>query len=134
MLKVKNCVRPKAIVIVAAVVNAALEMGLFKRVHGDLMITSALDSIHKDGSAHYVGLGVDVRTKNFPDMETKQEFRFRVAQRLGDRYDVILEDLGGPNEHLHAELDPSRATPDEATYLEGYGRPRVIKREEAPVS
>jgi hypothetical protein len=129
MLKVKNEVRPKSLVIVAAFVNAALEMGLFKTLRGDMLITSALDGVHKRNSAHYAGLAVDLRTKNFPGKVEKFEFVDRVKARLGDRYDVILEDLDGPNEHLHVELDPSRALPDEALVPA-----RVIKREEAAVS
>jgi hypothetical protein len=127
MLKVKDTVRPKALVIVAAAVNAAIEMGLFKTLHGDLFITSAQDSTHMSGSAHYVGLAVDFRTKNFPSDDAKEEFKMRMAQRLGARYDLVLEDLGGPNEHLHVELDPKRATPDEILRVHA-------RAEEAPVS
>jgi len=123
MLKVANQVRPKSLVIVAALVNAALEMGLFKTIHGDMLITSALDGEHKRNSAHYSGLAVDMRTKNFPGVKEKHEFAFRVKQRLGERYDVILEDLGGPNEHLHVELDPSHARAGEPLEV-----PRVVKR------
>lgn len=108
MLKALSSVRPSSIFIVCACANASLEMGLHRRINGDLMITSVQDGVHGEGSVHPKGDAVDLRTKNFPNVELKREFADRVKSRLGPKYDVILEDLNGPNEHLHIERDPRR--------------------------
>lgn len=101
-LKVKSTVRPRSLVMVAAVINAANGLGLV----ADMLITSANDSCHMLGSKHYEGAAVDVRTKHLsaPD---RAALISEVKKRLGKDYDVILEFLGQPNEHLHVERDVS---------------------------
>lgn len=113
MIKVKRTVRPYALHIVCAIVNAALELDLLAKDDAtlDLLITSAQDSTHGAGSMHPLGRAVDLRTKNLTPAE-KHGLRDRVRERLGDAYDVILEDEGGPNEHLHVERDPVRGGQD----------------------
>lgn len=109
MIKVKTTVRPFNLWIVCAFVNAALELGLLSYVDGaeNLVITSGTDGVHKSGSMHAAGWAVDFRTKNLTPAE-KHGLRDKVKARLGAAYDAILEDEGGPNEHLHVERDPVR--------------------------
>jgi hypothetical protein len=67
-------------------------------------ITSANDSGHMIGSRHYDGRGLDFRTHVIPHMR-RQEVREAIARALGPQFTVILEDFGGPNEHLHIQFN-----------------------------
>lgn len=69
----------------------------------DLWITSCRDGKHGRGSLHYVGLALDLRSKNLPD---KAGFIRALAKSLGAQYDVILEAEGKRNEHFHVEFQP----------------------------
>ena len=91
---------PQVCIIAAATVNAANVLGLGV----DMVVTSGNDRVHERGSKHYTDEALDFRTKHLgvPD---KHRLRAAVKQRLGRNYDVLLEDLGGPNEHLHVEYD-----------------------------
>ena len=68
----------------------------------DCVITSAREGTgHSDNSLHYLGLAVDIRTRDLP-AELREEFEFRVRNLLGKRgFDVVLE-----KSHLHIEYDP----------------------------
>ena len=70
-----------------------------------LVITSGCegesgDGVHGEGSLHYSGEAVDVRTRDLP-VWLRKPFRAVVAYRLGGSYDVVLEST-----HLHVEHDP----------------------------
>jgi len=69
-----------------------------------LTITSANDGTHMPGSLHYQGLALDFRTKDVT--LDKQRLFEEVKAALGRQFDVIFEDQGGPNEHMHVEFDP----------------------------
>jgi hypothetical protein len=103
LLKIKNTVVvPKVVVIAAAVVNAANILGLKQ----DMLITSGSDGVHMPGSLHYLDRALDFRTKHL-SLAGKRALVTSVKKRLGKNYDVILENAGGMNEHLHIEHDPS---------------------------
>lgn len=70
----------------------------------DCVITSCNDSQHKTDSFHFRGLAIDVRTKNY--FGDKQALRKEIADRLGEEFDVLMENEGEVNEHLHIEWDP----------------------------
>src|SRR5258706_13354191 len=74
----------------------------------ETLVTSANDSTHMAGSYHYEGLAFDVRTHSLSAAVDKHALRDRIAARLGFEFDVILEDAGTPNEHLHGEWDRKR--------------------------
>lgn len=67
-------------------------------------ITSANDSKHSDGSLHYYGRALDFRTHDFSG--DKALLRAKIKEALGNDFDVVLEGLGTPNEHIHLEHDP----------------------------
>jgi hypothetical protein len=71
-----------------------------------LVITSIVDGEHSAKSLHYSGLAVDIRTKNLTEENQKQRVAGSIRAALGDCYEVILESIGKPNEHLHIELSP----------------------------
>lgn len=102
LIRFKSTVRvPKVCIIEAAVINAANVLDL-----PDMLVTSGNDSAHMKGSKHYEDAALDFRTHHLTD-EQKQGLKAVVKARLGSAYDVILESLGTPNEHLHVEHDPS---------------------------
>lgn len=102
MIKLKDSVRPRNLVILAAAANVFHTL-----IDGpaDLVVTSGNDSRHMTGSKHYLGNALDFRTKTFT-AAAKRLFKKRLAERLGGDYDLVLEDEAGPNEHLHVEYDP----------------------------
>jgi len=77
-------------------------------LHRDAVCTSAKDGHHMDGSLHYQGLAVDVRSKDLSDAVTHQ-LAAALRQRLnGDAnknrpYQVVIETTPP---HLHLEYDP----------------------------
>lgn len=91
----------KQVVIACAVVNAANELKLTT----DMQVTSGRDGKHMPTSKHYVDQALDFRTHGLP-LDDKYALLAVVKRRLGADYDVIIEDLHQPNEHLHAEYDP----------------------------
>ena len=87
------------------VVLAALVVErIYEGYRVDCVITSANDSRHGTNSLHYKGCAIDIRTKTFGG--DKEELRNEIAEALGDEFDVVIEDLGGLNEHMHIEWDP----------------------------
>lgn len=69
-----------------------------------IVITSANDGTHAQGSRHYTNEALDVRTKSFRSSADKQVFRAKLSADLGDQFTVLLEDEGGPSEHLHIQV------------------------------
>ncbi len=90
-----NVQTPKVVIILAAAMNARVEMAL----PGDLTVTSANDSVHMKGSKHYTDEALDFRTKDITADEAKQ-WGVIIKRRLGADYDIVLE-----VDHLHVEHD-----------------------------
>ena len=70
-------------------------------------ITSGMESesVHRT-QIHYQGLAEDYRTKDIFPVSLKPTMFAQLRAILGSDYDVIFEDEGTPNEHLHVEYDP----------------------------
>ena len=81
---------------------------IFDLLGVDLVITSANDGKHSPESLHYSGLALDMRIKHIGKVEDKKRAATFLTLALGDDYDVVLESLGKPNEHIHVEYDPPR--------------------------
>ena len=86
------------------VLAAVIVERIYDSYRCDCVITSANDSKHGKDSLHYRGRALDFRTKNYTG--DKQALRDEIKEALGADFDVILEDLGGDNEHIHVEYDP----------------------------
>lgn len=69
-----------------------------------VIITSGNDGRHSIKSLHYYGRALDFRTKDYIGNKFRLFEEVKIA--LGDNYDVVLEDVGTDNEHLHVEYDP----------------------------
>ncbi len=78
---------------------------VFTRYAKDCILTSVTDGRHREGSKHYSGEAVDIRTKHLTN-EEKTEITSEIARALGKDFDVILEGIGTDNNHLHIEWDP----------------------------
>lgn len=68
----------------------------------EVVITSGNDSEHRDGSQHYEGKALDIRTKHLHvTRKVKQSIADNIANRLGDQYFILFHRIGTPNEHIH---------------------------------
>lgn len=95
-------VTPPLVRIVAGIANVAHEMAIV--VDGGLFITHAFDGAHMPGSLHKRYAAVDLRTKNLTTDHDKSElFALLRAKFPLPRFDVLFEDRGGANEHIHIE-------------------------------
>lgn len=101
-LKVKSTVRPRTLVIAAAIINSANEL----KLEQDMLITSGNDGTHMKGSKHYTDEALDMRSHQLTTENTQAIIRV-LRRRLGKDYQVILESVTLPNEHIHIEYDPS---------------------------
>src|SRR3970040_1765982 len=84
----------------AAAVLVQVATEVFDRYHAECWLTSANDGTHRADSFHYRDLAWDLRTQHLKPLERRQ--------RLLPQFEVIFEDEGGPNEHVHVEYDTGR--------------------------
>jgi hypothetical protein len=81
--------------------------GIYNEHQKELMVTSCVDSTkHMATSLHYKGLAADLRVNNIPTDVEKIAIHQEIKAALGGQWDVLLEGLGTPNEHIHMEFDP----------------------------
>jgi hypothetical protein len=85
------------------VLAAIIVQEVYRERGGKTTITSANDGVHGTLSLHYKGNALDFRTKDFAG--NKQALILEIKQRLGDQFDVLLEDEGKDNEHCHIEWE-----------------------------
>lgn len=99
-LLVLPSVEPPVIMITAGVANVAATMDCVDAI----VITHGLDGEHKVGSLHRLYAAVDIRTKNLKTEVDKTNLYFKLMDKFrAPRYDVLFEDRGGVNEHIHIE-------------------------------
>jgi len=73
---------------------------VFNRHGWECVITSGNDGKHSEDSLHYVGLALDIRTKNIPQCY-HDALTNEIREALGENYDIVYE-----NDHWHTEYDP----------------------------
>ncbi len=100
---IKPGAQPRLLDLVAAVSNVAQTIS----TPPEVFITAGIDGQHGPNSLHYALRAIDVRTKNFPDRASKLEFAAQLRKALGKDYQVIFENEGQAQEHLHLEYDPA---------------------------
>lgn len=79
---------------------------IYSKYGYECVVTSLNDGKHMQGSKHYEDMAVDFRTKNISEPSHKELIKKEITEALGKNYDIIFEDRGGVNEHLHIEYDP----------------------------
>lgn len=73
------------------------------REHGfSVVVTEGTGGRHSAGSLHYVGLALDLRTRDIPGV-TVSAIWAQLRSSLGMEYDVVLE-----SDHLHLEFQPKQ--------------------------
>jgi hypothetical protein len=111
MLKLKKGVRLRGL-------RPEMSMGndivadVFEKRSYDCIITSANDGRHGVGSLHFSGQALDYRTKHITGSTRSVTIASLIGEarrNLGADFDVIHEDYGGDNEHLHVEYQPKKA-------------------------
>ena len=88
------------------VLGALIVLEVYRRFGVECVITSANDSKHSEKSHHYKGNALDFRAHQDALNGREQELRDEVKASLGEDFDVVMEAVGTPNEHLHLEYDP----------------------------
>ena len=87
--------------------KAVIEIG--NLLDRDMVVTSANDGTHGGSSGsnslHYKNRAWDIRTHHLTGQE-QQTVRQFLQTELGGAWDIVLEAIGTPNGHLHAEHDP----------------------------
>lgn len=103
-MKLKPGVRLKGLspqmVLAAMVVD-----DLYKKRGLECVITSGNDSKHMLGSLHYSGNALDFRTHYQELNHLEIDLRDEIRECLGPDFDVVLEGVGTPGEHIHLEYD-----------------------------
>ena len=92
------------------------QMVLALRVVEDWMpdgvtVTCGEEGVHGPGTLHPKGRALDIRTHHLYVNDIVRTMKLgtlreKIGSCLGPDFDVVIEDLGGPNEHLHVEYDP----------------------------
>lgn len=72
---------------------------IYKKFGAECVITAGTDGKHMEGSLHYKGCALDMRTWNVAGREL--QVKVELQQALGKDYDVVLE-----KDHIHVEWDP----------------------------
>jgi hypothetical protein len=75
---------------------------VFEEAHVDLMLTSCLEGKHSQGSLHYAGQAVDLRTRDVAPAD-RAKLVARLRECLGADYDMVLE-----VDHIHIEFQPKK--------------------------
>ncbi len=84
------------------ILGVLIAEGVFRDNGHDLCITAGIDGKHMDGSLHYAGCAVDLRTRDIPGVEV-EIIRKMMQDRLGVDFDVVIE-----GDHLHFEFQPKK--------------------------
>ena len=88
-----NGLKPE-MVLAYAIAKSILE------AHGQpAVITSLCDGRHSRQSRHYIGMAMDLRTRDL-EANDKRKVADLIADALGDEYFVLLEDT-----HLHLQFN-----------------------------
>jgi len=82
-------------------VAAIVAQEVYEEECQELTITSAVGRKHGKGSLHYVGLAIDLRTRDLDSKEQKARIVQKIRDRLTDEFDVVSE-----KDHIHIEYQP----------------------------
>jgi hypothetical protein len=90
-----------------AILDAAAP--IYARTPQRLVVTSAEDGEHMEGSLHYDGKALDLRVW---ELEDHEDTAAQIQERLGQDFDVVAEWRTAENgdrvpSHIHVEKDPA---------------------------
>lgn len=66
----------------------------------EAIVTSGTDGTHGHDSLHYVGLAIDIRTRDLTSQQVEW-LATKLRALLGAAFDVVVE-----KDHIHIEYDP----------------------------
>ena len=96
-----NGVRPELVLAIFIIEK------IYTKHSTELVITSVTDSKHGKGSFHYLGLAVDLRTRDFKSNEIINTVKKEIKEALGDEFDVLHEySEAAKVGHFHVEFQP----------------------------
>ena len=75
-------------------------------IHHDAIVTYTTNGKHMNGSLHYVGLAVDLRTRDMTSSQRSATVS-ELKGALGTMFDILDE-----VDHIHVEYDPKKCTSD----------------------
>lgn len=84
-------------------------LGILIKRGATMTISHALDGVHTRASIHYAGGAEDLVFSSPLDLATKQKIHTEWQSSVGQDFDILFEDPGAPNEHLHCEWQPKEA-------------------------
>ena len=88
------------------VVALLVVQAIFDKHFASLTITSANDSAHMVNSRHYLGAALDFRVHHIGEA-VANTILAEIKMGLNPLdFDVLLENPGTPNAHIHLEYDP----------------------------
>lgn len=85
------------------VIAAMVAEGIFGLKNRTCTITGCIDGRHSRGSLHYLGLAIDLRTRDLPSGEPYEIVNL-LKSALGEDFDVVME-----SDHIHIEFQPKEA-------------------------
>lgn len=90
-------IQPEILAIIPIVEDA------YKRRNYPLVVTSANDGDHMEGSRHYTGEAIDTRIRHVQTEGEINSIFWEIREEIGPEFDVVLEE-----DHIHIELDPGK--------------------------
>jgi hypothetical protein len=88
--------RPEIVLAVLAAESAWRDAG------AECVVTSVIDGKHSQGSLHYAGAAVDIRTRNLAEPALSRAIN-KLRESLGEDFDVVFE-----KDHVHVEFQPKK--------------------------
>jgi len=81
-------------------------LGILTRFKAVMTLTHALDGVHARASIHYAGGAEDLVFLSPLELVVKQQIVEEWRISVGPDFDVLFEDPGTSNEHVHCEWQP----------------------------
>lgn len=105
MLRIgSNCrifgLRPEVVLAIALITP------LFIKHEAEGTLSHAMDGKHSTNSLHYSGNAVDITFSSAVAHHIKLVILQSIQWMLGSDFDVLMEDTGKANEHIHIEFQP----------------------------
>lgn len=84
-------------------------LGILLKHNAVMIISHVIDGVHTRASIHYVGGAEDLVFASTLEMPVKQQIVDELKASVGQDFDVLFEEPGKPNEHIHIEHQPKEA-------------------------